>query len=347
MATPGAPVNCSEIQKPWLLLDKKHRYRFRVVNIGSMTGVSLTIPDSEMNVIQVDGGLPVVSHPANSVGVLYPAERVDFVVSWSEPVVDTDTEMILTLDAEYFLRPNFALTPTQSFLLAAESVNKRSTDSPTDIVGFDLRQAKGPLLTNPLPDAQQFFMIYSVVEILNRLNSIPKGFINHTTWEPQSVPLIALDHEDWNRHQLVPWSGPESTWVELTINNIDTSGHPFHLHGFDFYVIASYEGNGGWDYYNPFEPSRAPRGGPFNLIDPIRKDTVYVPAYGYVVIRFLADNEGIWALHCHILWHQASGMSMAFQVLGDEHKGLSESAAGMSAKEHCEARSDSNKDRLP
>lgn len=121
--------------------------------------------------------------------------------------------------------------------------------------------------------------------------------------------------------------------MELTINNQDNNGHPYHLvghilssqyrsctnisqHGHDFYVVASYEGNGGFDYYNPFS-GRPPRGGKFNSANPIKKDTVLVPAWGYVVIRFLADNRGIWALHCHVLWHAGSGMSMAFEVLGN------------------------------
>ena len=34
MATHGAPVNCSEIEKPWMWLDKRLRYRLRVVNVG-------------------------------------------------------------------------------------------------------------------------------------------------------------------------------------------------------------------------------------------------------------------------------------------------------------------------
>jgi hypothetical protein len=55
-----------------------------------------------MEVIQVDGGQPVkrISHPVNSVGILYPAERVDFVVSWSESAFATDTEIIVELDKE-------------------------------------------------------------------------------------------------------------------------------------------------------------------------------------------------------------------------------------------------------
>jgi hypothetical protein len=55
-----------------------------------------------MEVLQVDGGQPVtgISHPVNAVGILYPAERVDFVVSWSESAVETDTEIIVELDKE-------------------------------------------------------------------------------------------------------------------------------------------------------------------------------------------------------------------------------------------------------
>jgi hypothetical protein len=55
-----------------------------------------------MEVIRVDGGQPVtgISHPVNSVGILYPAERVDFVVSWSESAVNTETEIIIELDKE-------------------------------------------------------------------------------------------------------------------------------------------------------------------------------------------------------------------------------------------------------
>jgi hypothetical protein len=129
----------------------------------------------------------------------------------------------------YFLRPNFALTPTQAFLLSADSAIRQPSSSKTEVLRFNLREAKGLSLTSPLPDAQKTFMIYTAIEILNHEASIPKGFINHTTWEPQSLPLVALDREVWDHHQLVPWTGPEPIWIELTINNIDGTGHPFHL----------------------------------------------------------------------------------------------------------------------
>jgi hypothetical protein len=55
--------------------------------------------------------------------------------------------------------------------------------------------------------------------------------INRTFWEPQGLPLISTQRESWNEHQLVPWTGAEPVWVELTINNLDSNGHPFHLVG--------------------------------------------------------------------------------------------------------------------
>ena len=47
----------------------------------------------------------------------------------------------------------------------------------------------------------------------------------------------------------------------------------------------------------------------------IRKDTVVVPAGGYVVIDFIADNPGYWFLHCHIESHQLEGMALVINEL--------------------------------
>jgi FtsP/CotA-like multicopper oxidase with cupredoxin domain len=119
----------------------------------------------------------------------------------------------------------------------------------------------------------------------------------------------------------VPFTGPISSdpyWVDIVINNLDEKGHPFHLHGHEFYVLATYGAKRLWGSYNPFVAG-IPPGGEYNLENPVRKDTVYIPRRGYAVLRFKADNEGVWMFHCHVLWHQASGMAMAFQVGGDEN----------------------------
>lgn len=66
----------------------------------------------------------------------------------------------------------------------------------------------------------------------------------------------------------------------------------------------------------------------FNLVNPVRKDTVIVPRRGYVVVRFRANNPGVWMLHCHVLWHEGSGMVMGLQVSGNEEHAQIDIEAG-------------------
>ncbi len=47
-----------------------------------------------------------------------------------------------------------------------------------------------------------------------------------------------------------------------------------------------------------------------NLENPPIKDTILVPARGYVVIRFRSTNPGYWLMHCHANTHHMEGMNM-------------------------------------
>ena len=42
---------------------------------------------------------------------------------------------------------------------------------------------------------------------------------------------------------------------------------------------------------------------------PVRKDTWVLAASGYTVVRFIADNPGIWIIHCHMEWHVDAGLT--------------------------------------
>ena len=73
--------------------------------------------------------------------------------------------------------------------------------------------------------------------------------------------------------------------VELILqgtNVLEGDNHPFHMHGYSFYVV-------GWGFGN-FNPRRDPLR--FNLMDPPEQNTVGVPRNGWVAIRFRADNPG-------------------------------------------------------
>ncbi|KAJ0020443.1 hypothetical protein Pint_32452 [Pistacia integerrima] len=85
---------------------------------------------------------------------------------------------------------------------------------------------------------------------------------------------------------------------------VTVEDHPMHLHGYEFYVIGAGFGN--------FNPNRDPAN--FNLVDPPKRNTIGTPPGGWVAIRFVADNPGIWLMHCHIDSHLTWGLAMAFLV---------------------------------
>ncbi|KAL5198693.1 hypothetical protein ABZP36_002205 [Zizania latifolia] len=95
--------------------------------------------------------------------------------------------------------------------------------------------------------------------------------------------------------------------VEVVLQNtavLGTENHPLHLHGFNFHVIAQGGGN--------FHRRRATRS--YNLVNPQQRNTVAVPAGGWAVIRFTANNPGVWLMHCHLEAHLPFGLAMAFEV---------------------------------
>lgn len=109
---------------------------------------------------------------------------------------------------------------------------------------------------------------------------------------------------------------PYNATVQLVLQDtamIAPENHPFHLHGFNFFVVGRGLGN-----YNPKEDPKK-----FNLVDPVERNTIGVPSGGWTAIRFRADNPGVWFLHCHLEIHTTWGLKMAFLV--DNGKGLNES----------------------
>ncbi|KAL6180600.1 hypothetical protein ACLB2K_047261 [Fragaria x ananassa] len=78
--------------------------------------------------------------------------------------------------------------------------------------------------------------------------------------------------------------------------------HPWHLHGHDFWVLGYGDGK--------FDPKRDEK--KFNLKNPPLRNTAVIFPYGWTALRFLADNPGVWAFHCHIEPHLHMGMGVVF-----------------------------------
>jgi len=128
-------------------------------------------------------------------------------------------------------------------------------------------------------------------------------------WLDFSAPTILHPAEDpstWLAELSVNTTSPDQ-WVELLISatNLTNStgifpvvAHPIHLHGHDFALLAQSESR-----FNSSTVS-------IKRNNPPRRDVALLPAGGYLIIAFKADNPGIWLIHCHIAWHASSGLAM-------------------------------------
>lgn len=99
----------------------------------------------------------------------------------------------------------------------------------------------------------------------------------------------AMMNYDWRINgrpfgDTVPLTVSQGQNATLTFTNTTMMWHPMHLHGHTFQVI---------------KPDGSP--GP-------RKDTVIVLPMQKLTVALVADNPGIWMMHCHNTYHQEAGM---------------------------------------
>lgn len=89
------------------------------------------------------------------------------------------------------------------------------------------------------------------------------------------------------------FSAPRGRTVTVDLRNDTQWPHAMHFHGHHFQVIernGAATDNAAW------------------------KDTVLVERQETAKIAFVADNPGKWMIHCHMLEHQAAGMTTWFNV---------------------------------
>ncbi len=72
----------------------------------------------------------------------------------------------------------------------------------------------------------------------------------------------------------------EGERVEITFTNSTNMGHPMHLHGHDYQVVEIDS----------------------EKISGALRDTILIPPRSTIKIAFDADNPGLWAFHCHLLY---------------------------------------------
>ncbi|KAH6763440.1 laccase 1 [Perilla frutescens var. hirtella] len=100
---------------------------------------------------------------------------------------------------------------------------------------------------------------------------------------------------------------PYGTRLEVVLqdtNFLNPENHPIHVHGHNFFIVGRGFGN--------FDVAKDPLS--YNLVDPPERNTVAVPVGGWAAIRLVADNPGVWFVHCHLEEHTSWGLAMGFVV---------------------------------
>ncbi|KAF2482404.1 laccase II [Neohortaea acidophila] len=102
-------------------------------------------------------------------------------------------------------------------------------------------------------------------------------------------------------------------WVYFVIDSPMPLPHPIHLHGHDFFLLASGVGTYSADV-------------PLQLTNPPRRDVAVMPADpltgsgGYLVVAYQVSNPGVWLMHCHIGWHNTMGFALQIVEMIDSIK---------------------------
>ncbi|KAK9457436.1 multicopper oxidase [Dipodascopsis uninucleata] len=153
-------------------------------------------------------------------------------------------------------------------------------------------------------------------------DGITRFKFNDTTYIPPKVPVLytLLENNSVTSDSTI-FDSDDSIYtiekdeiIEVVINNHNAGLHPFHLHGHAFQVIERSNSSGTEKCPLEYDPNA-----PKNVSEyPVLRDTYYVERYGYAVIRFKANNPGVWFFHCHIDWHLIQGLAIVF-IEAPEH----------------------------
>lgn len=115
---------------------------------------------------------------------------------------------------------------------------------------------------------------------IRELKFVLTGNMNRYVWSMDNKILSETDKIPVKKGEI----------LRITIYNNSMMRHPMHLHGFDFRII---NGKG----------ENAPLKNVMDIM-PMETNT----------IEFLANEEGDWFFHCHILYHMMAGMNRVFEV---------------------------------
>ncbi|KAI0063945.1 hypothetical protein BV25DRAFT_1801547 [Artomyces pyxidatus] len=296
-------------------LQRNKTYRLRLINAGSFASIRFSVDSHPLTLIEADGTLLT---PTTISGVtLAVAQRYSVLLHTNATANANGTYWMRTeLQTDMFTYDQ----PGQN--TDVRGIIRYDDATVTGLPGDPASDDPGPGVSNAADVDGTTALVPLTPDIpLNVTRAVPitfdfqntddgrfLGFINSTSWDPlPGSTLMAVRNAPKtfapdgvsipNGDQLIV-SEDSIQVIDIRIDNLDDGDHPFHLHGHRPWIMGSGPGR-----YT---------GQALNATNPLRRDTVLIPAYNWLVLRFVTDNPGAWAFHCHLAWHMSAGLLMQF-----------------------------------
>ncbi|KAI7887280.1 Cupredoxin [Mucor mucedo] len=286
-------------------------YRIHVINISGFATFFYSIDGHQMEIIEVDG---IYTKP-QLVDSLYmtAAQRFSVLVT-AKNTTDTNFYMHADMDTVMFDSLPEGLNPNITAPIYYNSDHQKF--APSQDVGGDSTFDDMTLV--PLYNASSVGYDHQVnltIDFQVTTDGMNRGMFNELPYLSPLVPSVNTMFSMGADAMNVDVYGPQAQafmlkhldMIEVVLNNLDGNAHPFHLHGHVFQMVGRGEG-----VYTGNTSSVT-----WLLDNPPQRDTIRVDGEGFSIIRFRADNPGIWMFHCHIDWHLESGLAALFITAPD------------------------------
>ncbi|CAK8565882.1 unnamed protein product [Lathyrus sativus] len=349
---PGPVQACASQEGFSLEVQPKNTYLLRIINAALNEELFFKIANHQLTVVEVDATYvkpfktnTIVIAPGQTTNVLLTAEKKlgNYLVAASPfmdaPIVVDNKTAIATLHYSgtlgsttttlTSLPPKNATSTANTFTDSLRSLNSKKYPAKVPIkidhnLLFTVSLGINPCATcvnnsRVVADINNVTFVMPKIALLQAHFFKIKGVFSDDF--PGNPPVVY----NFTGNQLTNFATTKGTrlyrlaynsTVELVLQDtgmLTPENHPIHLHGFNFFVVGRGQGN--------FDSRKDTK--KFNLVDPVERNTVGVPAGGWTAIRFRADNPGVWFMHCHLEIHTTWGLKMAFVV--DNGKGPNES----------------------
>ena len=315
-------------------LEPEKKHRLRIINVGVSTEFEIQVDNHAFAVTEVDG-TDVWPEYYEQLQI-QPTQRYSIILTTSVTTADTFWFRVrmavscFTSDSKYLVPEAKAVINYGGSSVTLQSGELRAREWITikDIRCEDMDTSKlRPVLDLPVPEQSDDF-VYIRSKVGKNREGVIRGYFNQSSWQPdltspalhrtmegfasgnksfvpQSLFGINKDAFDASHELIYQTSGIKT--IDVLFDNHDEGSHPLHLHGHKFWVLAQ---GGGYVDENVIEDAK--------LQNPLRRDTASLNPFSWMLIRFVADNPGMWALKSANLWHMEAGLSMQFLTRTDE-----------------------------